>query len=81
MIKSVSFCPCHLFRSILNILENIGLFSGVWKICQQRTRDMRLIGTVAEPGALNCLHAETAGSFEFVGTAVAYIKAFFCGDV
>ncbi len=42
---------------------------------------MRLIGKVAEPDALNCLHAEAAGGLEFVGSAVAYVETFLGCDV
>ena len=50
------------------------------EVLEEGARDVRLIGPVAEPGALNCLHAEAAGSLKFVGTAVADVKAFFGGD-
>ena len=51
------------------------------KVLEEGTWNVRLIGKVAEPGALNCLHAEAAGAFELVGAAVAHVETFLGCDV
>lgn len=57
-----------VFSSILRIYKIEDILPGdcVRKVLIDGAWDMRLIGKVAEPGALNGLHAELAGAGEFM---------------
>ena len=71
------------FSSILRIYKIKDILPGdcVRKVLIDRAWDMRLIGKVAEPGALNGLHAKGSGAIEFVRATVAYVEAFLGCDV
>ena len=71
-----------VFSSILKIYKIDDILPGgcVREVIEEGAWNVRLIGTVAEPGALNGLHAKGAGCLKFVGAAVAYVEAFLGSD-